>query len=68
MPPGGGGLPMNIVSLCVFLFGLRLYVPVNNLSVMLGRSHRFLGITSPFWEVNVAHEYCGQVTELRSLA
>ena len=33
------------------LFGLRLYVPVNNCSVMSGRSHRFLGITSTFWEV-----------------
>ena len=26
-----------------FLFGLRLEVPVNNFSVMSGRSHRFLG-------------------------
>ena len=34
-----------------FLFGLRLYVPVNNFSVMLGRSYRFLGIT---WEVNIS--------------
>ena len=33
------------------LFGLRLYVPVNNFSVMSGRSHRFLGITSTFWAV-----------------
>ena len=33
------------------LFVLRLYVPVNNFSVMSGRSHRFLGITSTFWEV-----------------
>ena len=30
------------------LFGLRLYVPVNNFSVMSGQSHRFLGITSTF--------------------
>ena len=30
----------------LFGFGLRLYVPVNNFSVMSGRSHRFLGITS----------------------
>ena len=39
-----------------FLFGLRLYIPVNNFSVMLGRSHRFLGIsiTSTFWDVNVS--------------
>ena len=35
------------------LYGLRLYVPVNNFSVMSGQSHRFLGITSTFWEVNV---------------
>ena len=27
----------------LFLFVLRLNVPVNNFSVMLGRSHRFLG-------------------------
>ena len=27
-------------------FGLMLNVPINNFSVMLGRSHRFLGITS----------------------
>ena len=37
-----------------FWFGLRLYFPVNNFSVMSGRSHRFLGITSIFWEVNVS--------------
>ena len=30
-------------------FGLMLNVPVNNFSVMLGRSHRFLGITSAFF-------------------
>ena len=32
-----------------FWFGLMLNVPVNNFSVMLGRSHRFLGITSTIW-------------------
>ena len=37
-----------------FWFGLRLYVPVNNFSVMSGQSHRFLGITGTFWEVNVS--------------
>ena len=37
-----------------FWFELRLYVPVNNVSVMSGRSHLFLGITSTFWEVNVS--------------
>ena len=36
-----------------FLFGLRLYVPVNNFTVMSGGSHGFLGITRTFWEVNV---------------
>ena len=30
-----------------------LNIPVNNFSVMLGRSHRFLGITSTFRGVNV---------------
>ena len=32
-----------------FWFGLMLNVPVNYFSVMLGRSHRFLGITSTIW-------------------
>ena len=32
----------------VFWFCLMLNVPVNNFSVMLGRSHCFLGITSTF--------------------
>ena len=36
-----------------WLIKLILNVPVNNFSVMLGRSHRFLGITSTFGEVNV---------------
>ena len=31
-----------------FFFGLMLNVPENNFSVMLGRSHRFLCITSTF--------------------
>ena len=34
--------------------GLRFYIPVNNFSVMSGQSHRFLGITSTFWEVKVS--------------
>ena len=38
----------------LFLFGLRLYVPDNIFSVISGRSHRLLGITSTFWEVNVS--------------
>ena len=36
------------------LFGLRLYVSVNNFSVLSGRIHRFQGITSTFGEVNVS--------------
>ena len=41
--------------LCLFcLFWLRLYGRVNNFSVMSGQSHRFLGITSTFWDVNVS--------------
>ena len=34
---------------------LILNVPVNIFSVMSGRSHRFLGITSTFWGVNVSY-------------
>ena len=33
-----------------WLVDLILNVPVNNFSVMLGRSHHFLGITSTFGE------------------
>ena len=46
-------LPPHAVG---WLVGLRLYTPVNNFSVMSGRSHRFLGITSTctFWKVNVS--------------
>ena len=42
------------IYLVWFSFGLRFYVQVNNCSVMWGRSHRFLGITSAVWEVNVS--------------
>ena len=45
-----------VVSFFFFFFfffwgggGLMLNVPVNNFSVMLGLSHRFLGITSTFF-------------------
>ena len=38
----------------VCLFMLMLNVPVNNFSVMSGRSHRFLGITSTFRAVNAS--------------
>ena len=37
-----------------FLVFVKVYRPVNNCSVMSGRSHRFLGITSTFSEVNVS--------------
>ena len=37
-----------------WLVVLRLKVPVNNFSVMSGRSHRFLGILSTFRGVNVS--------------
>ena len=36
------------------LFVLMLNVPVNNFAVMSGRNHRFMGITSTFWGVNVS--------------
>ena len=39
---------LGMVSL--FLFLLWFNVPVNNFSVMLRRSHLFLGITSTFGE------------------
>ena len=38
----------------IFFVLLRLNVPVNNFSVMSGRSHHFLGITSTFLGVNVS--------------
>ena len=38
---------------------LILNVPVNNFTVMLGRSHRFLGITSTFREITNGHSTCG---------
>ena len=43
---GGGGTgtcPEPPGKFCMFMFVLRLNVPVNNFSVMSGRSHRFLG-------------------------
>ena len=49
------GAALRLISmdelLCVLKiwFGLMLDVPVNNFSVKLGRSHRFLGITSTFF-------------------
>ena len=43
-------------SICFVFVSFRflLNAPVNNFSVMSGQSHRFLGITSTFWEVNVS--------------
>ena len=38
---------LHLQMVCGFVL-LRLNVPVNNFSVMSGRSHRFLGITSTF--------------------
>ena len=39
-------LPATLMMICLFV--LRLNVPVNNFSVMSGRSHRFLGINKYF--------------------
>ena len=39
---------LNETCSYIVLVCLMLNVPVNNFSVMLGRSHRFLGITSTF--------------------
>ena len=47
----------NGVDTCLYnlvLVLLSLNVPVNNFSVMSGRSHRLLGITSTFRRVNVS--------------
>ena len=44
----------GVLKILVCLSGLRLYAPVNIFSVMSGRSHRFLGISSTFWKVNVS--------------
>ena len=47
---GGGGGGGVVVVLFFVLFSLWFNVPVNNFSVMLRRSHLFLGITSTFGE------------------
>ena len=47
MLPSRNTIPQSVmigIDIGIFLFGLRLYVPVNNFSVKSGRSHRFLGI------------------------
>ena len=43
MALAGTGLNIRLM-----FFGLMLNAPMNNFSVMLGRSHRFLSITSTF--------------------
>ena len=44
-----------------FLSGLMLNVPVNNFSFMLGRSHRFLGITSTFFFGGGEYMSCSRI-------
>ena len=46
MEQTGETMKTDIVLVC-----LKLNVPVNNFSVILGRSHRFLGISSTFQRV-----------------
>ena len=53
MLSGGLEVPFSIVNMLIFIkddsfVSFLLNVPVNNLSVLSGRSHRFLGITSTF--------------------
>ena len=43
-------VPDAVKQGCWLVGGFILNDPVNNFSVMLGRSHRFLGITSTFRE------------------
>ena len=43
----GGIIRIGYIYVCLFVC-LMLNVPVNKFSVMLGRSKRFLGITSTF--------------------
>ena len=45
---------LGMYFVCLFVLMLYYNVPVNNFSVMLGRSHHFLGITSTFRGVNVS--------------
>ena len=47
-------VPQGWAEMFSFLISILLNVPVNNFSVMSGRSHCYLGITSTFWEVNVS--------------
>ena len=52
------GLPyFKGIAYLRFLFHFVLFlfnIPVNNFTVMSGRSNRFLSIISTFWEVNVS--------------
>ena len=44
----GWGVRVDVFFLVFFIFLFLFNVPVNNFSVMLRRSHLFLGITSTF--------------------
>ena len=52
--------------LLICLVHLILNVPVNNFTVMLGRGHRFLGITSTFGEYICLAQGHSIVTRVRS--
>ena len=52
--------------LCILLICLVLNVPVNNVTVMLGQGHRFLGITSTFGESICHAKRHNIVTRVRS--
>ena len=42
------------MKVCINRFAFLFNVPVNNFSVILGRSHRFLGINKYFWIIKVS--------------
>ena len=46
--------PSRTYRVCVFFIWVEALRPNQHFSVMSGRSHRALGITSTFWEVNVS--------------
>ena len=50
----GGVYVVVVCVVMVWLVGLQFDVPVNNFSVMLGRSHRFLGIYQYLGELKVS--------------
>ena len=55
----------NTMFVACWLVDLILNVPVNNFSLMLGRSHRFLGITSTFWRMKCLAQGHNKVTRVR---